>query len=80
MQTIDSPRHPTVHVVPGRKGSWSVRTEADAAPLSLHPSTTDAERAACRLARAHGARSVIVHDRYCRLHTVEVDVRPAEGS
>ena len=62
-----------LHVIPGRKGSWSVRTEAGLNALSVHASTTDAERAACRLARARGSRRVVVHDRYCRLHTVGVD-------
>jgi hypothetical protein len=80
MQTIDSPppAESSVHVVPGRKGSWSVRTDADPVALSMHPSTTEAEWAAHRVARARGARRVIVHDRYGRLHTVTLVPRAAD--
>jgi len=71
MSTIESPPTPrrSVHVLPGRKGSRSVRIEEDTESFSVHPSTTEAERAAQELARRRGAREVIVHDRYCRLHT-----------
>ena len=77
MQTTDSTAL-SVHVVPGRKGSWSVRTDVDADALSVHSSTTEAARAAYRLARACGSQRVIVHDRYCRLHTVSVNSPAAE--
>jgi len=81
MRTIDSPPpvEPSVHVIPGRKGSWSVRTDADPVALSMHPSTTEAEWAAHRVARARGARRVIVHDRYGRLHTVTLPTRAVEA-
>jgi len=73
-----TPRAPGIHVIPGRKGSWSVKSDEADEPLSVHPSTTHAERAARQLARRRGARHVIVHDRYCRLHTVVVEGAPEE--
>ena len=67
---------PGIHVIPGRKGSWSVKTDEADETLSVHPSTTQAEQAAHQLARRRGAHHVIVHDRYCRLHTVAVESAP----
>jgi uncharacterized protein DUF2188 len=69
----------TVHVIPGRMGSWSVRTDEAAETLSVHSSTTEAERAARHLAVQSGAHHVIVHDRYGRLHAVVVEGAPKEG-
>jgi hypothetical protein len=62
----------SVHVVPGRKGVWTVRGEAEAA-ASVHGSATEAERAAHDYARVRGATLVVLHDRYARLHFVAVD-------
>jgi hypothetical protein len=58
----------SVHVVSDRYGSWTVRRENDRRPLSHHGSETEAERAAARHARELGAREVLVHDRYERVH------------
>jgi hypothetical protein len=53
-----------LHVVPQQRGAWHVQREGDDRPLSEHGTATDAERAAI----AEGAREIIVHDRYGRLH------------
>jgi hypothetical protein len=71
-----TPRASGIHVIPGRKGSWSVTTDEADETVSVHSSTTQAERAARQLARRRGAHQVIVHDRNCRLHTVSVDDAP----
>jgi Ser/Thr protein kinase RdoA (MazF antagonist) len=63
----------SVHVVPGRRGVWTVRIAEGGQAASMHPSTTQAERAAHLLARTHGATRVVVHDRYCRLRTFAVE-------
>ena len=64
--------HPQVHVVPGRRGVWVVRTtDADSA-VSLHGSVTEAEHAAHRYAHSCGATDVVVHDRYARVHSSPV--------
>jgi len=60
----------SVHVVPGRKGVWTVRGVDDLA--SVHTSATEAERAAHDYARARGATQVVLHDRYARLHVALV--------
>ena len=70
------PNAPGIHVIPGRKGSWSVKTDDADKTLSVYPSTTHAERAARQLARQRGVQHVIVHDRYGRLHTVVVEGAP----
>jgi len=67
---------PGIHVIPGRRGSWSVIAEGAAEAVSVHSSNTQAELAARQLARRRGARHVIVHDRYCRLYSVPVDGAP----
>ena len=53
-----------MHVVPQRLGDWHVCRERDGQPLSTHNSATEAERSAL----AVGARAVVVHDRYERVH------------
>jgi len=63
----------SVHVVPGRKGVWTVRGVNDAAAASVHTSATDAERAAHDYARASGATQVVLHDRYARLYVAAVN-------
>ena len=65
----------SVHVVPGRKGVWTVRGLDDDAAASVHASATEAERAAHRYARARGATQVVLHDRYARLHVAPVNWR-----
>jgi Uncharacterized protein conserved in bacteria (DUF2188) len=74
MPGIDLPplADPQVHVVPGRRGVWSVRATDDGSAASVHASATDAERAAHRYAHARGATHVVVHDRYARVHTSPV--------
>lgn len=47
--------------------------------LSVHSSTTQAERTAQQLTRRRGAGHVIVHDGYCRLHTVVVECAPKQA-
>jgi hypothetical protein len=63
----------SVHVVPGRKGVWTVRGADDRTAASVHGSATEAERAAHDYARVRGAAQVVVHDRYARLHCAAVD-------
>jgi len=70
---------PSIHVIPGRKGSWSVKTDEADETVSVHPSTMQAERAAQQLARRRSAGHVIVHDRYCRLHIVVVESAPKQA-
>jgi len=65
----------SVHVLPGRKGVWTVRGVDDAEAASVHPSATEAERAAHDYARASGATQVVLHDRYARLHVTAVNTR-----
>jgi hypothetical protein len=59
---------PPIHVIPDDRGTWRVEPEGSTAPVSRHGNATDAERAALRHADQTGARGVIVHDRYGRLH------------
>jgi hypothetical protein len=62
----------TLHVMADARGRWRVLDDGEeSAPLSEHTTATEAERAAWR----HGARSVLVHDRYCRIH----DALPISG-
>ena len=70
MPSIDLPpvTAPQVHVVPGRRGVWTVRATDDGSAVSVHASATEAERAAHRYAHARGATHVVVHDRYARVH------------
>ena len=63
----------SVHVVPGRKGVWTVRGADDGAAASVHGSATEAERAAHDYARVRGATHVVLHDRYARLRFAAVD-------
>ena len=63
----------SVHVVPGRKGVWTVRGLDDRTATSVHTSATEAERAAHAYARARGATQVVLHDRYARLHVALVE-------
>ena len=65
----------SVHVVPGRKGVWSVRAIDQGAAASVHASATEAERAAHSYARVSGATHVVLHDRYARLHIAAVEAR-----
>jgi hypothetical protein len=61
----------TVHVVPGRKGRWTVRASGEMV-ASIHPSAAEAERAAHRYARGLGASRIVVHDRYCRVQVTSL--------
>ena len=49
-------------------GAWIVRREGETAPLSQHLTVTDAERAARRL----DSESILLHDRYRRVHAIVV--------
>ncbi len=59
-----------LHVVPDERGGWHVRKDASEPPLSDHTSATAAERAARRHARAVGAETILIHDRYARVRAV----------
>lgn len=65
----------SVHVVPGRKGVWTVRGVDAGAAASVHRSASEAERAAHEYARASGATQVVVHDRYARVQVAPVVTR-----
>jgi len=60
----------TIHVEPDRLGSWLVLR--DAVQLSEHENATDAERAAVVVARRLDCSSVLMHDRYLRVHELSV--------
>jgi hypothetical protein len=57
----------TLHVVCDTRGRWRVDDESGA-QLSEHPTATDAEFAAWRLADQRREDAVVVHDRYGRTH------------
>lgn len=56
-----------VHVMPSEVGEWTVLDEHSGV-LSSHPSETEAERAAHAYASRCGAREIMLHDRYGRVH------------
>ena len=60
----------TIHVEPDRLGSWLVLRDAER--LSEHETATDAERAAFVAARRLECPSVLMHDRYLRVHELSV--------
>jgi hypothetical protein len=65
----------TIHIEPSRAGSWLVRREADAEPLSEHLTATDAEAAARVAARRFSTQNVLLHDRYRRVREIRVSAR-----
>jgi hypothetical protein len=64
----------TLHVVPTPRG-WAVREEGAARPVSVHPTATEAEFAACTRARATGIAAITIHDLYMRVR----DATPTGG-
>jgi len=60
-----------LHVVSTRLGQWHVRREGDPCALSEHGSATEAVREA----RVSGADEILVHDRYDRVHWVQVEAQ-----
>jgi hypothetical protein len=74
----EAPQRPSgpcteVHVVPEvRAGTWGVYLDANDAAVSQHASQTDAEAAARSQAVLHECRSIVVHDRYFRVHFTSV--------
>jgi hypothetical protein len=73
----------SLHVIPDERGGWHVRTDGAEPPLSDHTSATAAERAAQRHARTVGAETILIHDRYTRVHAAPVAgraARPAHGA
>jgi hypothetical protein len=65
----------TLHVMPDTQGNWCVVDEELGVPFSKHASTTGAERAARLLATAAHAETILVHDRYHRMHRLVVAER-----
>jgi len=65
-----------LHVVPDARGRWRVFDDASPDSLSEHTSASAAEVAARRHARARGAQSILLHDRYGRTHTMRGLDRP----
>jgi hypothetical protein len=61
-----------IHVRCNDTGIWSVHPDNVEAPLSEHTTETDAERAAVERASALDDASVLIHDRYSRVHLVRV--------
>ena len=59
-----------IHVRCNDAGIWSVHPDDLEGPLSQHTTETDAERAAVERAAALHDASVLVHDRYSRVHFV----------
>jgi hypothetical protein len=55
-----------LHVVSDVRGEWCVFDDASGRPVSRHPSATEAEFVAWRLAKARAADGILVHDRYGR--------------
>ncbi len=74
-------RAPVLHVRADGLGIWLVYAEGEDRSLSRYGSETDAERAATRRAADTGARDIIVHDRYHRVHKVSPGrgLRPDAG-
>jgi hypothetical protein len=62
----------SLHVIPDERGGWHVRTDGAEPSLSDHTSATAAERAARRHARTVGAETILIHDRYARVHATPV--------
>ena len=60
-----------LHVRPDeRSGAWLVAPDRASDALSSHRSAHEAERAARRIAAAHGAPRIFLHDRYRRVRTL----------
>jgi hypothetical protein len=69
-----------LHVMPDERGGWHVRTDGAEPPLSDHTSATAAELAARSYARAVGAETILIHDRYARVHAALAPGRPRAGT
>jgi hypothetical protein len=65
---MSRPDPSSVHVLPGAGGRWVVRIGNDPATATEHPTVNVAERQAHRRASSLGIASVLVHDRYQRVH------------
>jgi|EndMetStandDraft_7_1072992.scaffolds.fasta_scaffold2143314_1 hypothetical protein len=59
-----------IHVRCNDAGIWSVHPDDLKAPSSQHTTETEAERAAVERAAAFDDASVLIHDRYSRVHFV----------
>ena len=57
-----------LHVIADERTTWRVYETGTAVALTEHTNATDAELAARALADDHGAKRVVVHDRYHRTH------------
>jgi hypothetical protein len=57
-----------LHVIADERTVWRVYDTDAAAPLSEHPSATEAELAARAHAQDRDAERVVIHDRYNRTH------------
>jgi hypothetical protein len=58
--------HPVVHVEPSLDGRWVVTIDRET-PQSICGSAYEAETAAREHARAIGADTIVLHDRYSRV-------------
>ena len=67
---MESPDAPTVHVLPGPHGGWLVRVDDESSGATEHATVNHAERHARRRAQMLGVATVLVHDRYDRIHRV----------
>jgi hypothetical protein len=65
----------TLHVMPDTRGNWCVVDEEMGVQFSRHTTATGAERAARSLATVAHAETILVHDRYHRMHAVAVTER-----
>lgn len=60
-----------VHVLPnGRDAGWIVGLDTTSPALSSHGTADEAQLAAGRVAEAHGASCVFLHDRYQRVRAI----------
>jgi hypothetical protein len=64
----------TLHVMPDTQGNWCVVDEDMGVPFSTHASTSGAERAARLLAATAHAETILVHDRYHRMHELALEL------
>jgi hypothetical protein len=77
---MGSPDAPTVHVLPGPYGGWLVRVDDESHDAAEHATVNHAERQARRCAERLGVATVLVHDRYARVHRVSGCARASRAT